>query len=306
MTTCDVRDLTLIYSDTYQYSLPKNILENFLQGTAFDNKTPYTTQELEQIYQDINNLFQKTITVNPDKVKIAYITAGAPGAGKTTLTHQILDKKILEENVAYVCPDDTGLPALTGYQQISKENPTAAYTKLRPASNGAMHWILANLIRENYAFYFGSTSSSPLTGKFFEFLKKQGYEIRLIHVTAPDDVRWKSIQERDKTIIQTTEQDIKEKGRMVYERLNDTFLKFADRIDFYYRDEVDLDAQQVATWYRNADNEKEPGTLEIVNASLYGPLKNVHNEAMKLLKPNEDLSWEATIEKHSKVLIPMI
>jgi hypothetical protein len=54
----------------------------------------------------------------------------------------------------------------------------------------------------------------------------------LIHVSAPDDVRWGSIQERDKTFVQTTEQDIKEKWLLLPQRINDTFLKYADRLSF--------------------------------------------------------------------------
>lgn len=112
------------------------------------------------------------------------------------------------------------------------ESRLEAYNKWRPASNAAAHIILGNLIREKCAFYFGTTSSSPMTYKFFEFLKSQGYEIKLLHIIAPDDVRIGSIQERDKTFIQTTAQDIAEKGDLTPPRISDTFFKYADEIDF--------------------------------------------------------------------------
>src|SRR5205085_8823258 len=86
------------------------------------------------------------------------------------------------------------------------------YNKWRPGSNAATHLILAHLIRQQYAFYFGTTASSPSTGKFLEFLKSKGYTIKLLHLTAPDDVRWASVQERDKIFVQTTEEDIRDKG----------------------------------------------------------------------------------------------
>ena len=69
-----------------------------------------------------------------------------------------------------------------------------------------------------------------MTYKFFEFLKEQGYRIRIIHVSASDDVRWGSIQERDQSFVQTTEEDVRMKGLMVPQRITDTFLTHADEI----------------------------------------------------------------------------
>ena len=50
---------------------------------------------------------------------------------------------------------------------------------------------------------------------------------------APDDVRWACVKQRDKTFAQTTEQDVIEKGLLLPQRINDMFLAYADRIDFY-------------------------------------------------------------------------
>jgi predicted ABC-type ATPase len=124
------------------------------------------------------------------------ITAGAPGSGKTTVLEQ--DRE--GENIAYMDPDAICLKRqeLTYLADIashdgSPESRLEAYNKWRPASNAAAHIILGNLIREKCAFDVGTTSSSPMTYKFFEFLKSQGYEIKLLHIIAPDDVRIGSI-----------------------------------------------------------------------------------------------------------------
>lgn len=42
--------------------------------------------------------------------------------------------------------------------------------------------------------------------------------------------------------VQTTEQDVREKGLLLSQRINDTFLKYVDEIKFYYRDGVKQDA----------------------------------------------------------------
>ncbi len=308
-TVNDVCNLNLIYNRSYQYPLPQEALESFLLGKALDNPTPYTHEESERLRDDINELYQRIISANPAKEKVAIITAGAPGAGKTTKLRQDLEGNSLKEkNYAYICPDDVCLQSQTKTYKAEIENGDksmsarqSAYNKWRPGSIAATHLILGNLIREKYAFYFGTTSTSPTTGKLFEFLKTQGYKIRLIHVSAPDEVRWTSIQERDKTFVQTTEQDIKEKGLLLPQRINDTFLKYADEIEFYYRGDVKQDATLAAKWLRNEDKEQYLGTLQVIAPNQYEKIKIIHNAAAKTLS-RLDLYWEATVEQSSQIL----
>ena len=249
------------------------------------------------------------MATNPVKESLAIITAGAPGAGKTIKLKQDLEANAHEgKNYAYVCPDDVCLKnqTRTYVADIASGNESMAarqnaYNKWRPGSNAATHLILGNLIREKYAFYFGSTSSGPATGKFFEFLKAQGYTIRLIHISAPDDVRWSSIQERDKTFVQTTEQDVKEKGLLFPQRINDTYLKYADQIEFYYRGDVKQDAVLAARWLRNEDVSEFAGTLQILEPKQYERIKSVHDTAVGVLQKPE-LFWKDAVESKSKIL----
>ena len=303
----DVCDISRLYGE-FKYSLPKRILEGFLSGKAFDNPEVYTENESARLREDIHELFQKILSPSPVKEKLAVMTAGAPGAGKTIKMRQDLAENASRgRNFAYVCPDDVCLQnqARTYKADVesgdgSKEARQAAYNKWRPGSNAATHIILGNLIREGYAFYFGTTSSGPATGLFFKFLKEQGYRIRLIHVTAPDTVCWGSIEERDKIFVQTTERDVREKALLLPQRIMDTFLAYADEIEFYYRDGVKEDAQLAATWIRNEPTEKALGTLRVVSRPRYEEIKTIHNAAVKVLgKP--ELQWESTVERNSAI-----
>lgn len=306
--SCDVCDLSAIYNPApgYSYSLPKGILESFLSGKAFDYPKAYTSDESAKLNADINGLFQAMMSANPVMDNLAVISAGSPGVGKTTLLRQKLEEASKTgSNFPYVCPDDVCLKGqIRTYgadieaSKGSFEAREAAYTKWRPASNAATHILLANLIKDKYAFYFGTTCSSPMTYKFFEFLKEQGYRIKVVHVSASDDVRWGSIQERDKSFVQTTEEDVREKGLMVPQRINDTFLKCADEIEFYYRGEVSQDAVLAARWLKNDDTSKSAGTLKVINPEAYEGVKAVHNTAIETLNKPE-LKWEATVESVS-------
>lgn len=307
--TYEICDLDRIYNENFNFSLPRNILEGYLAGKGFDYPETYTQEESNNLYADINEIFSKIISKNPVKEKIAVMTAGAPGAGKTIKLKQDLEENSKDKNHAYICPDDVCLKnqARTFLADLEKcdgsiESRQKLYNKWRPGSNAATHLILGNLIRENYDFYFGTTSSGNATHIFFDFLKKQGYKIRLIYVSAPDDIRWESIKERDKEFVQTTENDVREKGFLLPQRINDTFLKYADEIDFNYRTEVNKDAKLAARWVRNQENSDSLGTLEIINQELYQKIKEIHDAAATILK-RPDIYWEASVEKNSKIIV---
>jgi predicted ABC-type ATPase len=304
----DVCNLDLIYNNDYTYSLPRKDLASYLSGKAFGRPEDYSELENANLCDDIHKIFQDILSKSPSKEKVAIMTAGAPGSGKTIKMRQdIQEQEAAGKNFAYICPDDICLQNMEKTYKPEVDNSDgsqkarlAAYNKWRPGSNAATHLILGNLIRENYGFYFGTTSTGPFTWKFLDFLKKQGYQIRLIYVSAPDDIRWKSLEERDKTFIQTTRADIIEKGEFLPQRINDTFLKYADQIDFCFRDEVQQDAKLVAKWVRNEDTSEKLGTLEIIDQTGYDQIKTIHNTAADALK-RPDLNWETSLEMTSKI-----
>lgn len=294
-----------IYSESgYSYSLPQAVLDSYLQGKAFDHPKEYSDEELANLKEDINGLFHKIMNSKPAKGAEAVISAGSPGSGKTTLMRQLLVSQ--EGNkFAYVCPDDVCLKEQlkTYVNDVAAGNQSfearkAAYTKWRPGSNAATHLLLANLINEKFSFLFGTTSSSPFTFKFYEHLREQGYKIKVVHVSAPDDIRWKSIKERDKEFVQTTEEDVKEKGDMVPQRIHDTFLKYADEIEFYYRSEVTGDAKLAVRWTQTGSVKEPKGTLQVLNNEVYNDVKKIHDAVINRLgKP--ELKWEAAVESIS-------
>jgi Zeta toxin len=307
-TAYNVCDLNLIYNSSYEYFLPKEELERFLSGKAFNNSKVYSVEESQNLYHDINDIYQQIIETEPTKQKLAIITAGAPGAGKTTLLQQEIDKNHLQNlNYAYICPDDVCLKNQSKtFQADLKTSPTQsraskqnAYNKWRPASNAASHLILGNLIRENYAFYYGSTSTSPLTSDLFKFLKQEDYKIKLIHVSALNEVRYNSIQERDQTFVQTTAEDVKEKGLLLPQRIHDTFLKYVDEIEFYYRSDVKENACLAATWIHLESHLQMQPVLKIIDQEAYDIIKTIHNEVIKILD-RSDLEWESIIENSLK------
>lgn len=304
-----------IYSEEFSYSLPRSILTSYIEGKAFDHKESYTEEELTSLVHDINTVYDSILEKDPLKKPIITMTAGAPGAGKTTLMRSDLQKQstLLGREIAYIDPDDVGLKGMRCSYQLelqlqlevckmleygSEEEVLAdqrkvrqeMYNKWRPGSNGLNHLILAHLICQGYAVHFGTTSTSPQSATFFEFLKKHGYSIRLLHVTASDEVRWRSIVERDKQFVQTTEEDTRVKGKLFPQRLPDYF-RYADEIEFYYREAFDKEAVLAAKWTKT--------DVEVLDAGAFEKVQTVHNEICNQLEENDlkgkskdDFHWE--------------
>lgn len=301
-TPLDICDFSLIYNDQFQYCVPEDRVRSFFDGTACDRKEPYSPDEIQRLKDDINAIYADIMKENPLREKLAVMTAGSPGSGKTILMRQYLEREgTTGQKIAYVDPDDvclinmknTWVEALknTSEKEDEREIKQKAYDDWRPGSNAAAHLILANLIRQNFAFYFGTTASGRYAPNTFRYLKERGYRIHLIHISAPDDIRWDSIRERDKTFVQTTEEDIREKKKLVPQRINDTFLKYADQIDFYYRNKVDGDFILTAVWTNT-------GKLTIHNRQLYESMVQLHNAICDELN-DPSIRWENSVEKQS-------
>jgi predicted ABC-type ATPase len=290
MITFDVCDLSHIYSTEYQYSLPQKDLEGFLKGVAFGRTVEYTPEEKRALHEDINEIYQECIKGSVQGSQ-AIITAGAPGAGKTTkLKSELALDAAAGRKFAYIDPDDVCLKQMrrTYLADIAAGmSMKDAYNKWRPASNAANHLILANLIRLKYSFGFGTTASSPFTYKFFEFIQSKGYTFKLLHFSAPDDVRIESIHERDKEFIQTTDADIASKSPMFHARINDYF-KYASEIVFYYRSQASQEAQCAAIW---TSSDK---SIHVASQDLYMKVKALHDSKC------QDPTWEKALELASK------
>lgn len=295
---------TIYQPGVFEYFLPKSTLASFLDGAAFDSEVSYTEKERALLQADIEEIYEKIEREQLSPRREAVMTAGAPGAGKTFLLRQHMLRNSKKRNFAYIDPDDICLKSMKrtylkdlkdtlisiqrqNFFSEEEENLTelaakqVLYNHWRPGSNAANHLILANLIRQGLPFYFGTTSTSPTVANLFKLLKEENYHIRLLHITASDDTRWQSILKENRTFLHTTAEDIRNKGKFFYQRLQ-TYFEWADTIEFYYRSESDQDAVLAAIWTKT--------DLTIINQTAYNAIQNIHNESCHQLQ-KEELLW---------------
>lgn len=309
MLTCNgnLLDFSEIYNDQFSFCISEKTMRSYYEGNSFGRVEKYTLDELKRVEIDAQAINNRIRSVNPDDRKVLVLTAGAPGAGKSTLLEQfIATEEGHGRHYGYTDPDcvclkhmeatwgcDVNIHADFSEQQVERAK---AYDKWRPASNAIAQFILAKLASEGKAICLGTTSSNPEMGMRFKFFKDLGYRIHVLHVTAPDHVRWGSIQERDRDFIQTTQEDVEQKRGLVIDRLSDAFLKYVDQIDFYYRSDVRSNAVLTAEWKRI---DAHHGELNVIEPCAYEKMKELHNHICKVENKSVAALWENSIESTS-------
>ena len=240
----------------------------------------YSKEEMEKVEEDYARLrdfiFKKVVS------KKHYVaTAGGPGASKSTILETFLQDQKL--NYAYIDPDQRGLRYMMStylsdmnLYTLSQHSSFAAtleksYTKWRGASNYIANRLLNEAVDKGYAIAHGTTSTAKVMDKFYETLKKKGYEITLLLCASTDENRFNAIDQRAKVqgFVQSTREDVIKKGEGFFETMP-LYFKWADQLYVYWVDDFQKGFVLSATY-----TQKEG--LKIVDEKGFTAFKNAYN-----------------------------
>lgn len=230
--------------------IPSSIIHSLKQG--------YSQIEQENIEKDLQEIRQKifkgiTTESTPDYIG----TAGGPGASKTT----ILEQKINKHQV--IDPDQIlKLMTHTYLQDISlnhggEEKPMSgkeAYEKWRNASNYIANSLLNEAFANHYPVFHGTTATGEKIKNFYSSLKSQGYRIVLYLCYSTPENRIAAIHHRNNIegFFQVTTEDIRQKGIWFPERFP-VYFDYADELHFFWTDSFTKGSDYVASMHRGKD-----------------------------------------------------
>ena len=262
--------LSLIPKDHF---FPAQAIKAFLKG--------YSDEDLQLIFEDFFEL-KESVFQKADRRPLFLVTAGSPCAGKSTLLERYLEKS--DVHYAYIDPDRVCLFHMTRTYVADRnkgKTPLEAYNHWRGASNFISNTLMAFALSEGYATALGSTMTSPYSYKAFQGVRGYGYKEHILHVSCPDDLRVASEKKRrDSGVVQCDEDDLRAKGVMFYQRLDD-YLKHADTMEIYYRGGMDSYVL-AATW--------KDGSMQVLDKEAYPHIVGLHDKAQG------DGDWEKNIK----------
>ena len=249
---------------------------------------------LPQVERDYRHIREDAFAdKTPEAGRKLYIaTAGAPGAGKSTVLDQETQggQDPRYANAVFVDPDRGALEHMRTYRGLLtagdkagmgiKEAGIQAYDRARPASNVISNLIYNEAVEGGHNVIHGTTNTAPVVGKSLEKLKAAGYETKLLLVSASDDTRLASVQRRNdqEAFYQSTPEDFKQKSVMFAQRHMDYF-KGADEVSLYWHDAPGKNAVKAA--------EYKEGALTVVNPEAFKAYTDKYEtDRQKLAKDN--------------------
>lgn len=216
------------------YPYPEKTVKDWSNGIGFGRKVEYTPEERELLDQEIASWREHFIhEINWAYSLKAYTPSFLfPYVNEATnkVVNYFKSKGFLQEKENWVIlsagAPGAGKSALLESirERFPLIDPKAILNnrdeKWRPAAHYlALYWA-AYCVSHKSSFYFAGAVHRP---DVYNYFKDHGFKIKVIYLSAPD------------------------KGRNPDAlRINDTFLKYADQIEFYYRTEGD--AIHSATW----------------------------------------------------------
>lgn len=225
----------------------------------------YTDDEKALILEDLERLFESTFKDVPHG-KHFVVTAGGPGAGKTTFLENWLRG---HAGFVYVDPDRTCLPKMRGYcEDCSRKGVSEAYSKWRYGSTFIALAFVAYAFKEGYSLAYGSTMTSPAAKKVLNAAKTVFDNVTLQCIAASDDIRERSVKARESSgVVQVSSKDFVDKGIAFFDRLRDYAESIAD-IEFYLR--TSFEETKLAA-------KREKGALSIVDGEVWERMRSLHN-----------------------------
>jgi hypothetical protein len=263
--------------------VPNEIVDGFL--------TSYSPEEKVAIGKDYKNIRELCLSqADKEQKKLIYVaTAGGPGASKSTILETYLHDN---SGFVYVDPDQRALRFMintylqnTNCYAISKNASYLqlledAYSKWQGASNYIANSILNEAYSKDLAIAHGITSTSKQMGSFYEKLKKRGYKIILLLCVSPEKNRLEAAvhREKEQCFIQSTREDLIQKGQMFFENFP-IYFKYADEIKFFWIEDFSQGWIEVGSYSKSAGFKKQDEDFEKIK-NAYETFRKEHSERL--------------------------
>ena len=284
-------------------------LEIFIEAAVVEHEKTFkelaSLDERKSSQELIKIVCQKFFALPALQSSQAVLTAGAIGSGKSYLVRSILEQEAcLGKNYIYICPDEIFAEQMRGLYPSEQKDEKPIQKKWLPLAHFISRVLVRLAVENRKSLFYQTTSLEKESEDLTQFIKRKAYQMKLIHLTTPDHIRWQSVKNRVFSF-NPDEREVHETGKIMPTRLP-LFMKEFDVIDFYFREDLETRAQLAAIWYQEEGLQVTEAKYLITDFNSYLGIKKNHDEAVDDLMKQDPLAkrlkWEALFEKSSKLL----
>ncbi len=250
----------------------------FSRETIDKNLETFTDEEVRLLKKDLGVVRSICLEDTQNTETRFYLaTAGGPGSRKTTILERFIASHPEVQGGVYLDSDTRTLKYM-GHAYYARsltplkisESPDylqvvkAAYDKWRWGADYITQTLMEEAIGLRRSVIFGTTSTKPYIAEYFARLKECGYQIILLLCSAPDEFRRKVVEYRNQIIrfYQSAPDDAVAKGKLFPQRMG-AYFAYADRIYFYWSDELFLPERLAGIWEKGKMTLTDPEAMQL-------------------------------------------
>lgn len=282
-----------ISSSTYKQSCIQEYVELF--------SSTHTVDQQARAIQDIESIFQNFLTSNYIKAMEATLVIGPKGSGKTWFsTYEVESKAAWGSNLVYLSSDYLCHNAFKNTFLKDKEKQShEALLFWKPLGDLIVKFLQKEALMNKCSIVVEADPTDPSLELMLRTVKAYCYSIKVIHLTAPEDIRRKCL---DEPLSKEEDEKFYEGAQLFSSNTTSSYLEAADEVEFYLRNRLDTKPMLAATWVKSKSSKPVKGTLHVFDESLLNGISRVHDLSLRYLAEIKGFasftSWRDLLDQH--------
>jgi hypothetical protein len=279
-------------------ALPTAIFSNSKQLCLQEYSKAFSLQDSQvnkQGMQDIENIFHAFTIADFVKNKEATVVVGPKGSGKTWFAQYEVERRACWGSLHAFLSSEYIHQVASRYD---REKPIdVSYREWIPLGDLILKFLQQAAIETGCSIVAEKDATDPSLPILLQALKEQEYAIKIIHLTAPEDIRFKAFE---KALTAEENQQFYEGAELFASKLSQGYLSTADEVEFYLRNRLDAKPEIAGCWIKTASHPLH-GDLKVFDVSKMASIARVQNLALKYLAEKNGeanfVSWKDALDK---------
>ena len=262
----------------------------------------HTADQQQNAIKDIQAIFDNFLAADFSKAMEATLVIGPKGAGKTLFSTYAQEKHASwGSRHVYLSSDHLCQHLLknTCLNEPCKQ-PLEAWRVWKPLADHITQFLQKEALAHRCSILAEADPTDPFLSLLLKALKEHSYAVKIILLTAPEDIRRKSFKEP----LSAREDDrFYEQAQAFSLHTTSLYLEAADEVEFYLRNRLDTKPSLAATWVKSDFRLQSQGSLYVFDESLFEATCRVHDLTLQYFAESQGQEsftcWKDLLSQHT-------